>query len=187
MSFPAFTALVDMLYLFIAYDYLKYGNTCTHQPVHAEITVAIGLCWLASGSYLDFKNVYCCSVSTVYKHRLCFICSVNMCDLLKLKFPTSATEICSTQNQYYDISSNSVINGCAGAMDGFLVVIKCPSIKLSNNNTTSNSSGHYCFHGLNIQAICDAFCQLLLPWFEYSIVLPSSLPTSSLSVSNTTS
>ena len=70
MSFQAFTALVDMLYQYIAYDYLKYGYTCTQQPVHAEITVAIGLRWLAGGSYLDLKNVYCCSISTVYKHRL---------------------------------------------------------------------------------------------------------------------
>ena len=41
MSFQAFTALVDMLYQYIAYDYLKYGYTCTQQPAHAEITVAI--------------------------------------------------------------------------------------------------------------------------------------------------
>ena len=58
MSFQAFTALVDMLYQYIAYDYLKYGYTCTRQPVHAEITVAIGLQWLPCGSYLDLKNVY---------------------------------------------------------------------------------------------------------------------------------
>ena len=53
MSFQAFTALVDVLYLYIAYNYLKYGGyTYTHQPVYAEITVTIGLCWLAGTSYL---------------------------------------------------------------------------------------------------------------------------------------
>ena len=161
MSFQAFTALVDMLYQYIAYDYLKYGYTCTHQPVHAEITVAIGLQWLAGGSYLDLKNVYCCSTSTVYNHRLCFICAVNLCDLLMLRFPTSATEICSAQTQFCDISSNSVISGCVGAMDGLLVVIKCPSMKDSNNNPSSYYSGHYCCHGLNIQTICDDSCQII--------------------------
>ena len=138
---------------------MKYGYTCTHQLVHAEITVAIGLQWLAGGLYLDLKNVYCCSVSTVYKHRVCFICAVSLCDLLKLKFPTSATEICSAQTQLREISSNSVISGCVGAMDGLLVVIKYPSMKDSNNNPSSYYSGHYCYHGLNIQAICDASYQ----------------------------
>ena len=70
MSFQVLTALVDMLYQYITHDYLKHGYFCTQQPVHAEITVAIGLRWLAGGSYLDLKNVYCCSISTVYKHRL---------------------------------------------------------------------------------------------------------------------
>ena len=140
---------------------MKYGYTFTHQPVHAEITVAIGLQWLAGGSYFDLKNMYCCSVSTVYKHRLCFIHTVNLCDLLKLRFPTSATEICSAQTQFCEISSNSVIRGCVGAMDGLLVVIKYPSMKDSNNNPSSYYSGHYCCHGLNIQAICDASCQFI--------------------------
>ena len=118
MSFQAFTALVDMLYQYIAYDYLKYGYTCTQQPVHAEITVAIGLRWLAGGSYLDLKNVYCCSISTVYKHRLRFIRAVNLCDLLKLKFPTSAAEIYRAQVWFCDISSNNVTRGCVGAING---------------------------------------------------------------------
>ena len=45
MSLQAFMSLVDMLYQYISYDYLKYGFTTTQQPVQAEITVAIGLCW----------------------------------------------------------------------------------------------------------------------------------------------
>ena len=161
MSFQAFTVLVDMLYQYVAFDYLKYGYTCTQQPVHAEITVAIGLRWLAGGSYLDLKNVYCCSISTVSKHRLCFICAVNLCDLLNIKFPTSAAEICRAQAQFCDINSNNVISGCVGAIDSLLVVIKCPSIKDSNNNPSSYYSGHYCCHDLNIQAIRDASCQFI--------------------------
>ena len=73
MSLQALMSLVDMLYQYIPYDYLKYGFTTTPQPVHAEITVAIGFHWLAGGSYLDLKNVWCCSVDTINKHRLLFI------------------------------------------------------------------------------------------------------------------
>ena len=73
MALQVFMSLVDMLNQYISYDYSKYGYTNTQQPIQAEITVAIGLCWLAGGSYLDLKNVYNCSVDTIYMHRLLFI------------------------------------------------------------------------------------------------------------------
>jgi DDE superfamily endonuclease len=171
MSLQAFMSLVDMLYQYISYDYLKYGFTITQLPVQADITVAIGLCWLAGGSYLDLKNVYCCSVDTIYKHILLCIQAVNMCDLLKLKFPTSAAEICSVQAGFCNISSNSVITGCVGAIDGLLVVIKCLSMKgASDNNPTSYYSGHYCCHGLNVQAICDSSCCFI--FFAVAVAAP---------------
>ena len=66
MSFHAFKVLVDMLYENISYDYSRYGFTSTQMPIRAEITVAIGLCWLAVASYIDLKNIYCCSASSVY-------------------------------------------------------------------------------------------------------------------------
>ena len=73
-----------------------------------------------------------------------------MCDLLKIKFPTSAAEIYSVQAGFCSISSNKVITGCVGAIDGLLVVIKCSSMKAIHNNLSSSFSGHYCCHGLNV-------------------------------------
>ena len=46
-----------------------------------------------------------------------------MCDLLKLKFLTSAAEICSVQAGFYNISSNSMIAGCVGAINGLLRLV----------------------------------------------------------------
>ena len=60
--------------------------------------------------------------------------------------------------QFQDISSNSVFSGCVGAIDGLLVLVKCPSRKYSGNYPSSYYSGYYCCHGLNVQAICDASC-----------------------------
>ena len=65
-------------------------------------------------------------------------------------------EIHSSQSQFQEICSNCVISGCIGAIDGLLVVVKCPSMKESDNNPSSYNSGHYCCHGLNVQASCDA-------------------------------
>ena len=55
---------------------------------------------------------------------LCFTCTVNLCDLLEIKFPSSAEEICRAQAWFCDISSNNVICGCVGAIDGLHVAIK---------------------------------------------------------------
>ena len=65
MSFHAFKVLVDMLYENISYDYVRYGFTSTQMPIRAEITVAIGLCWLARASCIDLKNIHCLSASSV--------------------------------------------------------------------------------------------------------------------------
>ena len=83
---------------------------------------------------IDFvKNVYYCSVSSVYAYRLCFIHAVNSCDLLKLHFPMTLAEIHSSQSQFQEMNSNCVMSGCIGAIDGLLVVVKCPIMKDSDN------------------------------------------------------
>jgi hypothetical protein len=158
VSLEAFGAHVKLLYGNISYNYSKYGYTSSQEPIEAEITLAIGLCWLAGGSYIDLKNVFSCRVSSIYARRLCFIHAVNSCDLLKLHFPMTLAEIHSSQSQFQEVSSNCVISGCIGAIDGLIVVVKCPSMKDSSNNPSSYYSGHYCCHGFNVQAICDASC-----------------------------
>ena len=120
---------MKLLYGNLSYDYSKYGYTSSQEPIFAETSVAIGLCWLAGGSYIDLKNVYSCSVSSIY--------AVNSCDLLKLHFPMTLAEIHSSQSQFQEISSNSAISGCIGAMDGLFVFVKCPFMKDSNNNPFS--------------------------------------------------
>ena len=50
-----------------------------------------------------------------------------------------------------------------------VVVIKCPSMKASDNNPSSYYSGHYCYHGFIVQAISDVlhcFNFLLLLFLE---------------------
>ena len=79
-----------------------------------------------------------------------------MCNCCKIKFPTSKAEICYVQAGFCNICYNMMITGCVGTIDGLLVVIRCPSMKASDNNPSSYYNGHYCCHGLNVQAICDS-------------------------------
>ena len=100
MSLEAFDTLVNLLYGNISYNYSKYGFTSSQDPIEAEITVAIGLCWFAGGSYIDLKNVYSCSVSSIYTHRLCFIHVVTSCEHLKLHFPRTPAEIHASKSNF---------------------------------------------------------------------------------------
>ena len=176
MSFHDFKVLVDMLYENISYDYARYEFTSTQMPIRAEITVAIGLCWFAGASCVDLKNIYCCSASSFYRHRHQFICALNLCDSLKLSFPSTPKEVHYTQLGFHIVSTTNIIYGCVGAIDGLLVVIKCPSMKDSENNPSSYYSGHYCCHGLNIQAVVMPFVasyfMLLLHLESHLIKLP---------------
>ena len=67
MSLEAFDTLVNLLYGNISYNYSKYGFTSSQDAIEAEITVTIGLCWLAGGSYIDLKNFFL-AVSVQFMH-----------------------------------------------------------------------------------------------------------------------
>jgi len=53
-----------------------------------------------------------------------------------------------------------VLNGCIGALDGYLQFIAAPSHK-ECGNVGAHVSGHYCVYGVNIQAMRDADCHFL--------------------------
>ena len=100
-----------------------------------------------------------CTVTTACKNRICCICAVNLCNLLRLKHLSSAAEICSAQTQFSANSPNRVINCCVGAINGLFVVIKWPSMKDSTSNPSSYVIGKYCCCGLNNQPFCKTPCQ----------------------------
>jgi len=65
------------------------------------------------------------------------------------------------------ISWDDVLNGCIGALDGYLQCIAAPSHK-ECGNVGAYFSWHYCVYGVNIQAMCDADCHFLF----VSVVAP---------------
>jgi len=60
-------------------------------------------------------------------------------------------------------SSNGVLDGCVGALDGWLCRIKVPTQK-ETANISAYFSGHYQCYGVNVQACCDARCRFT--WFS---------------------
>ena len=120
--------------------------------------MAIGLRWLAGGSYLDIKTAYGCSASSVYRCRDIFVHAVNKCEALKIKFPETQEEFETVRKAFKRKSTGGIMKGCVGAIDGLLATIICPSRDDAGGNPRSYYSGHYNQYGLNVQAVCDAHC-----------------------------
>jgi len=55
-------------------------------------------------------------------------------------------------------SSFGVIDGCVGALDGWLCWIKVPLGK-DTSSISSYFSVHYQHYGVNVQAVCDYMCR----------------------------
>jgi len=154
MSYEAFLKLL----LFIRPS-LQCRNGNSDQGgaelIRPEIVMAIALRWLAGGSYIDIRHAYFCSVTSIYRCRNTFIDAICSCGALDIIFPETPEEIQAAMDAFADRSSNRILRGCIGALDGFLAKINCPSLEECEHNQDAYFSGHYQTHGINVQAVCD--------------------------------
>jgi hypothetical protein len=82
--------------------------------------------------------------------------AIVLCDALLFCMPTTEEELDCAAEEFKSISFNSVIDGCVGCLDGFLLSIQTPS-KHETGNVKAYFSGHYqeCY-GISVQAACDS-------------------------------
>jgi hypothetical protein len=86
--------------------------------------------------------------------------AILLCEELAFSFPSTDAEISAASMAFKSISSNGVIDGCVGCVDGLLMKIQTPSSSEAGN-VKSFFSGHYQTFGINIQAACDARCRFI--------------------------
>ena len=124
-----------------------------------ELVVAIGLRWLAGGSYQEIEDVFGVSTTEAYRSRNKFIDALLNCDQVEIRLPTAVIEWEEVRRGFESKSSGGIINGCVGAIDGFLQTIfqrtLMPSKKDCANNQTAYFSGHDKHFGVNCLGICD--------------------------------
>jgi hypothetical protein len=155
MPETAFNRLVEVLVPFLPGDVTKSRNRCSHE-IYPEIIVAIGLRYLAGGSYEDIREVYGVSVSGFYYCRNRFFKAVMQSEDLKIRLPEGREEWEVVRLKFHSKSEEGIVRGCVGAIDGFFQPTKCPTVKETNGNVRAYFSGHYARYGLNCQALCDS-------------------------------
>jgi hypothetical protein len=129
--------------------------------VPGEIRMAIALRLLAGGSYLDLGCIFWVSSSFIYKIFAECIAWV----LETFHFPLPAlirrgnwSELKLIADQF-TVKTGGILWGTIGSLDGLGIRIKCPGFKF-----VADPGNFFCrkgFYGLNVQAICDKFKQLL--------------------------
>ena len=124
-----------------------------------EVKVAITLRLLSGGSYLDLAALYNVGYSHIYEiFHHCI--SEWICRDEVIKFPgIDYLDDFNAMQRTADLFRNSgchggILNGCIGALDGWIVKIRCPR----ESDGVGGTDEFYCrkgFYGINVQAIVD--------------------------------
>ena len=129
---------------------------CRHSEQDAVNRIQMCISWLAGYSYHPSRVVAGVSKSAFYQSVWKVIEAINESTdpELQLHFPSSDEQILAACSKFRALSSNDVIRGCVGCIDGWL----CPIIVPGDGTVAkvkSFFSGHYQKYGLNVQACVD--------------------------------
>ena len=136
-----------------------YHCACTSigDYIQGELKVALTLRFLAGASYLDLFMAYQVQanyiLTIVQEVKRDWICHPKV---LPMNFYEDVLYNPSRMQQIrseFGISSDSILSGCIGAIDGWLVKIRCPTLE-----EVINPGKYMCrkgFFALNVQAIVD--------------------------------
>jgi hypothetical protein len=115
--------------------------------------------FLLDGSYRNICATFSISKPSFYRLVWHTIDCINKMEALDVKLP-SVGQLNYIWGGFKRISTDGVMNGCVGSLDGCLLRITTPSCAKCWN-VAAYFSGHYCTYGVNVQAMCDADCHFL--------------------------
>jgi hypothetical protein len=110
--------------------------------------------FLLGGSYHDIHATVSITKPSFYCLVWHTIDCINKSPALDEQLP-SIDQLNSICDGFKRISTDGVMNGCVGSLDGYLLRITAPSFA-ECQNVTAYFSGHFCTYGVNVQAMCDA-------------------------------
>ena len=159
MSPASFSKLLKMLQPWLPVNNKQSRNASKGEnPIVSELILHCTIRYLAGGSYHDIRTNAGMSIMSFYRCVRRGIDAINSCPEFRFVFPTSMDELITAAHDFHELSSHGVLNGCVGALDGWLCRIRVPSSS-EVVKVQSYFSGHYQCYGLNVQATCDGSCR----------------------------
>jgi hypothetical protein len=128
------------------------------NDISAELCLHCTLRWHGGGCPHDISMHARISLPSFYRVLGKTLEAINSVPELAFALPRPPSghpdEVQSLADSFSCKASKPVFQGCVGAIDGWLVNIRCPARK-SEQNIRSFFSGQYKCFGLNVQAMCD--------------------------------
>jgi hypothetical protein len=166
MSLPAHRKLVRILDPIL--QRTEY-NSRGEDPILVEHIMAVGLRVLSGGRTKDQRHIIGSSRSAAYKAVDDFVEAVNLAPELAIAMPATPEEWDEIYNQFKRKSTNEIMSGCVGAIDGFFQPTTKPTSK-EVANVLAYYSGHYESYGLNCQPCVKADLQFMY----FGVISPST-------------
>ena len=156
MELDSFLLLLSYIQSFLEVDESKAAS-CGGKII-PELCLYCTLRYLAGASYLDIAVFAGISIPSFYRIVRKTTHAITSVNELEIKFPMTFEECKVAAAGFENISFQSAIANCIGAIDGYLVAIDTPP-QIDVGNVRSYFSGHYQKYGINIQAVCDHLCR----------------------------
>ena len=127
MSLSAFEHLVEILAPTLEREEHRSRSAQAIQPEHIA---ALGIRALGGGRLCDIRHIIGCSRAAAYVAFDDFVNAVNACpELDVINFPTTAAEWKQVNDGFTAKSSDGIMQGCVGAIDGYFQRVQAPRRK----------------------------------------------------------
>ena len=163
--------------VFMSESYLAElsGKTKSMHAAHAktsggylcgEVKLAVMLRLMAGGSYIDISMIYMLGYSHTY-HVLHTVIQewINNDDVISFlgeEYLTNKNEMKKVATRFKEGGSHcGIFSGVLGALDGWLVRIRCPSFLRDNIKEPAGFFTRKGFYAINVQAIVDRHKRIL--------------------------
>jgi hypothetical protein len=149
MPYHSFMALLKMIEPKLLQSDTMSILSCGQLPVCPGHILGLTIRWLSGGSYHDIRDAGNFSKPTFFRLLWLGLNSINSCNEVKIKLPQTEKELDEVRDDFTMKSTEGVMSGCVGALDGFLFLIRTPRGS-DAANSRQYFSGHYSRMGLNV-------------------------------------
>jgi hypothetical protein len=159
MKPESFTLLVSWIKPYLVVNELQSKRSSSGiPPLTTEMMLLCLLWYLAGGNPQQIRDRAQCSRATFYVVVWRVMDAIHRLPQMKITRPRNIEGLNELRRGFTSISTKGIMDGCVGAIDGYLCTINPPPPESVQNKVTEYWSGHYKEYGLNCQAMCDSFC-----------------------------
>jgi hypothetical protein len=185
MTLESFNLLLSWLRPLLVVDELQSRRASSGiASISPEIMLHCTLLYLAGESYDNIQRVAQISKPSFYRVVWRTVHAINEIPQLQIKLPsTTNAELQQVKDGFSQLSMQNMMDGCVGALGGWLCTIYEPSLR-SVPNSSDYYSDKYQVYGMNVQAMCDSVGRFL--YFKVTDLTNASdwTASSSLTIAN---